>query len=101
MPGVCLQFLNSSGNTYMRIIPLSRSVATVLGTVVAIWASSCVTQYRAQAWANAPAENWSADFKATPQQLKDLHARESAVRAEDDLQQHHKLEENRSEPDAP
>jgi hypothetical protein len=85
----------------MRIISSSRSVVAVLGTVVAIWASSCVVEYRAHAWANAPAENWSGDFKPTAQQLSDLHARERALRAEDDLQQRHDLEQDRSEVGAP
>jgi hypothetical protein len=85
----------------MRNISSSRYVAAVLGTVVAIWASSCVAEYRAQAWANAPAENWSGDFKPTAQQLMDLRARERALRAEGDLQQHHDLQQDRSEVGAP
>ena len=85
----------------MRTIALSRPVAAVLGTIVAVWASSSVVEYRAQAWANAPAENWSADFKPSAQQLKDLHARESALRSEDDRQPHHDLAEGRSEVGAP
>ena len=85
----------------MRTMPLSWSVAAVLGTIVAVWVSSSVAEYRAQAWANAPAENWSGDFKATAQQLSALHARERALGFKDDLRPHHDVGESRSELGAP
>jgi hypothetical protein len=80
-------------------MPLSWRIVAVVGTIVGAWTSSHVLQYRAQAWANAPVEDWSGNFKATPQQLKDLHARERALRSDDDQQQHRDVAENPSQLD--
>lgn len=85
----------------MQSMPLSWRIVAVVGIIVGAWTSNCVAQYRAQAWANASVENWSSSFKATPQQLKDLHAREQALHAEDDLQQQSSVVKNPSQLDAP
>ena len=84
----------------MRAMPLTWRIVAVVGTIVGVWTSSHVLQYRAQAWANAPAENWSSNFKATTQQLKDLHARERALRTEGDVVQLRDGEQTTSQLDA-
>jgi len=85
----------------MRNIPFSWRIAAVVGIAIGAWMSNCVAEYRAQAWANAPVENWTGSFRATGQQLNDLHAREKALHAEDDQQQQSSVEENPSQLDAP
>jgi hypothetical protein len=85
----------------MQNIALSWRIAAVVGIIVGAWTSNCVAQYRAQAWANAPVENWTGSFKATRQQLNELHAREQALHAGDGQQQQSSVEENPSQLDAP
>ena len=85
----------------MKNMPLSWRIAAVVGITIGAWTSNCVAEYRAQAWANAPVENWTGSFKATRQQLNDLHAREQALQAGNDQQQQSSVEANPSQPDAP
>jgi hypothetical protein len=85
----------------MQNIPLPWRIAAVVGVIVGAWTSNSVAEYRAQAWANAPVENWTGSFKATRQQLNELHAREQALHAGDGQQQQSSIKENPSHKENP
>ena len=85
----------------MRSMPLSWRIAVVVVTFIGTWMSSHVVEYRAQAWAKAPVENWTAEYKPTNQQISDLHNRERALHVGSDQQQHGDYEGDRTQLDAP
>jgi hypothetical protein len=84
----------------MRNMPLSWRITVVVGTIIGTWTSTHVAEYRAQAWAKAPVENWTDEYKPTNQQIRDLHDRERALQVGGD-QQHDDYMGDHAQLDAP
>ena len=85
----------------MRSMPLSSRIVVIVGTIIGTWTSNYIIEYRAQAWANAPVENWTGEYKPTSLQTRDLRARERALHVWDDQQLLRNDEGDHAQLDAP